>query len=199
MKCNWWKNNIRHLPKCHLISSFIFEVIQCTTIFCDIFIAHPGSHLLKLKRWIDLIHMIYNGLETEIICQIYFFCVKNMTKMKYHADVIHSITQTWFSPNCCGHKITNGFRLIKKGESPQLFLHFILRRWPSNVKAKKWVIIYDFLCMMHKCAFVLRPIACLATHTWTTWTVSWRSSGITPWENCQLCLPIQKLTLKSKS
>ena len=24
-----------------------------------------------------------------------FFCVKNMTKMKYHADVIHSITQTW--------------------------------------------------------------------------------------------------------
>ena len=29
-----------------------------------------------------------------------FFCVKNMTKMKNHADVIHSITQTLFSPNC---------------------------------------------------------------------------------------------------
>ena len=52
----------------------------------------------------------------------------------------------------CGHKITKGFRLIEKGESPQLFLHSILRRLPSNVKAKKRVIIYDFACMMHKCA-----------------------------------------------
>ena len=57
----------------------------------------------------------------------------------------------------CGHKITKGFRLIQKGESPQLFLHSLLRRFPSDVKAKKRVIIYDFACKMHKCALVRFP------------------------------------------
>ena len=52
----------------------------------------------------------------------------------------------------CGHKITKGFRLIEKGESPQLFLHSILRRLPTKVKAKRRVVIYDFACKMHKCA-----------------------------------------------
>ena len=52
----------------------------------------------------------------------------------------------------CGHKITKGFRLIEKGESPQLFLHSIFQRLPSNEKAKNMVMIYDFACMMHKCA-----------------------------------------------
>ena len=50
------------------------------------------------------------------------------------------------------HEITKGFRLIKKGESPLLFLHSLLRRFPSNMKAKKRVIIYDFACKMHRCA-----------------------------------------------
>ena len=45
----------------------------------------------------------------------------------------------------CGHKITKGFRLIRKGESPLLFLHILLRRFPSDVKAKKRVIIYDLM------------------------------------------------------
>ena len=47
--------------------------------------------------------------------------------------------------------------MIQKGESPQLFLHSLLRRFPSNVKAKKRVIIYDFACKMHKCALVRFP------------------------------------------
>ena len=50
------------------------------------------------------------------------------------------------------HEITKGFRLIKKGESPLLFLHSLLRRFPSNMKAKKRVIIYDFACKMNRCA-----------------------------------------------
>ena len=41
-----------------------------------------------------------------------FFCVKNMPKMKYHTDVIHSITQTWFSPNCYGGKY-EGYELCR--------------------------------------------------------------------------------------
>ena len=52
----------------------------------------------------------------------------------------------------CSHNITKGFRLIERGESPQLFLHSILRRLPIKVKAKKRVIVYDFACKMHKYA-----------------------------------------------
>ena len=52
----------------------------------------------------------------------------------------------------CQHKITKGFRVIENGESPQLFLHSILRRLPAKVKAKRRVVVYDFACKMHKCA-----------------------------------------------
>ena len=48
----------------------------------------------------------------------------------------------------CNHKITKGFRGIKKGESPTLFCHSLLRRPPEKVKAHKRVVIYD--CKMHK-------------------------------------------------
>jgi hypothetical protein len=50
----------------------------------------------------------------------------------------------------CNHKITKGFRAIKKGESPTLFCHSLLRRLPEKVKAHKRVVIYDFACKMHK-------------------------------------------------
>ena len=52
----------------------------------------------------------------------------------------------------CSHKITKGFRVIQRGESPQIFLHSILRRLPAKVRAKKRVVIYDFACKMHKYA-----------------------------------------------
>ena len=52
----------------------------------------------------------------------------------------------------CQHKITKGFRIIERGESPQLFLHSILRRLPAKVKAEKRVVVYDFACKMQKCA-----------------------------------------------
>ena len=52
----------------------------------------------------------------------------------------------------CQHKITKGFRIIERGESPQLFLHSILRRLPAKVKAGKRVVVYDFACKMQKCA-----------------------------------------------
>ena len=50
----------------------------------------------------------------------------------------------------CNHRITKGFRAIKKGESPVFFCHSILRRLPEKVKAHKRVVIYDFACKMHK-------------------------------------------------
>ena len=50
----------------------------------------------------------------------------------------------------CSHKITKGFRAIKKGESPVIFCHSILRRLPDKVKAHKRVVVYDFACKMHK-------------------------------------------------
>ena len=50
----------------------------------------------------------------------------------------------------CNHKITKGFRAIRKGESPILFCHSLLRRLPEKVKAHKRVVIYDFACKMHK-------------------------------------------------
>ena len=50
----------------------------------------------------------------------------------------------------CNHKITKGFRAIRKGESPVIFCHSILRRLPEKVKAHKRVVIYDFACKMHK-------------------------------------------------
>ena len=49
----------------------------------------------------------------------------------------------------CNHKITKGFRAIKKGESPVIFCHSILRRLPEKVKAHKRVVVYDFACKMH--------------------------------------------------
>ena len=52
----------------------------------------------------------------------------------------------------CNHKITKGFRVMERGESPQLFLHSLVRRLPSKVKAKRRVVVYDFACKMHKCA-----------------------------------------------
>ena len=52
----------------------------------------------------------------------------------------------------CNHRVTKGFRVIERGESPLLFLNAILRRFPIKVKAKKRVIVYDFACKMHKCA-----------------------------------------------
>ena len=50
----------------------------------------------------------------------------------------------------CNHKITKGFRAIRQGESPIIFLHSLLRRLPEKVKAHKRVVIYDFACKMHK-------------------------------------------------
>ena len=50
----------------------------------------------------------------------------------------------------CSHKITKGFRAIRKGESPVIFCHSILRRLPEKVKAHKRVVVYDFACKMHK-------------------------------------------------
>ena len=50
----------------------------------------------------------------------------------------------------CNHKITKGFRAIRKGESPALFCHSLLRRLPAKVKAHKRVVVYDFACKMHK-------------------------------------------------
>ena len=50
----------------------------------------------------------------------------------------------------CNHKITKGFRAIRKGEGPILFCHSLLRRLPEKVKAHKPVVIYDFACKMHK-------------------------------------------------
>ena len=52
----------------------------------------------------------------------------------------------------CNHKITKGFRVMERGESPQIFLHSIMRRLPAKVKAKRRVVVYDFACKMHKCA-----------------------------------------------
>ena len=57
----------------------------------------------------------------------------------------------------CNHKITKGFRAIKKGESPVDFCHSIFRRLPEKVKAHKRVVIYDFACKMHKCALRRYP------------------------------------------
>ena len=58
------------------------------------------STQLKLKLKLELSLAIWNiytlcckDLKRAPLPDI-FFCVKNMTKMKYHADVIHSITQT---------------------------------------------------------------------------------------------------------
>ena len=50
----------------------------------------------------------------------------------------------------CNHKITKGFRAIRKGESPQIFCHSLLRRLPGKVRAHKRVVVYDFACRMHK-------------------------------------------------
>ena len=50
----------------------------------------------------------------------------------------------------CNHKITKGFRAIRKGESPVIFCHSLLRRLPGKVKAHKRVVVYDFACRMHK-------------------------------------------------
>jgi hypothetical protein len=41
---------------------------------------------------------------------------------------------------------------MERGESPQLFLHSLVRRLPSKVKAKRRVVFYGFACKMHKCA-----------------------------------------------
>jgi hypothetical protein len=49
----------------------------------------------------------------------------------------------------CNHKITKGFRAIKKGESPVIFCNSILRRLPEKVKAHKRVVVYNFACKMH--------------------------------------------------
>ena len=46
--------------------------------------------------------------------------------------------------------ITKGFGAIKKGESPLIFCHSLLRRLPEKVKAHKRVVIYDFACKLHK-------------------------------------------------
>ena len=55
----------------------------------------------------------------------------------------------------CNHKITKGFRATKKG--PLIFCHSILRTLPAKVKAHKRVVIYDFLCKMHKCCLRRYP------------------------------------------
>ena len=57
----------------------------------------------------------------------------------------------------CNHKITKGFRAIKKGESPIIFCHSLLRRLPEKVKAHKRVVIYDFACKLHKCCLRRYP------------------------------------------
>ena len=50
----------------------------------------------------------------------------------------------------CNHKITKGFRAIRKGGSPVIFCHSLLRRIPGKVQAHKRVVVYDFACRMHK-------------------------------------------------
>lgn len=57
----------------------------------------------------------------------------------------------------CNHKITKGFRAIRKGESPVDFGHSIFRRLPEKVKAHKRVVIYDFACKMQKCCLRRYP------------------------------------------
>ena len=54
----------------------------------------------------------------------------------------------------CNHRITKGFRAIRKGESPVDFCQSIFRRLPEKVKVHKRVVVYDFACRMHK--FCLR-------------------------------------------
>ena len=50
----------------------------------------------------------------------------------------------------CNHRVTKGFRAIKKGESPVDFCQSIFRRLPAKVKAHKRVVVYDYACKMHK-------------------------------------------------
>ena len=57
----------------------------------------------------------------------------------------------------CGHKITKGFRAIRKGESPIIFCHSLLRRLPRKVRAHKRVVVYDFACKLHKCCLRRYP------------------------------------------
>ena len=71
-------------------------------------------------------------------------CQKEFEKSSHISGGIGTVT--------CNHRVTKGFRVIERGESPLLFLHAILRRFPIKVKAKKRVIVYDFACKMHKCA-----------------------------------------------
>ena len=66
-------------------------------------------------------------------------CNKHFESSTYISGGIGTVT--------CQHKILKGFRIIEKGESPQMFL---LRRLPA--KAEKRVVVYDFACKMHKCA-----------------------------------------------
>jgi hypothetical protein len=69
-------------------------------------------------------------------------CEKNFMETSSISGGIGTLT--------CSHKITKGFRAIKKGESPVIFCHSILRRLPDKVKVHKRVVVYDFACKMHK-------------------------------------------------
>ena len=71
-------------------------------------------------------------------------CQKEFERSSHISGGIGTVT--------CNHRVTKGFRVIERGESPLLFLHAILRRFPIKVKAKRRVIVYDFACKMHKCA-----------------------------------------------
>ena len=56
-------------------------------------------------------------------------CEKNFSETTSISGGIGTLT--------CKHKITKGFRAIKKGESRVIVLHSILRRLPEKVKARK--------------------------------------------------------------
>ena len=77
-----------------------------------------------------------NPVEDDEDCEKHFNSTSSIT------GGIGSVT--------CNHKITKGFRAIRRGESPVMFCHSILRRLPAKVQAHKRVVVYDFACQMHK-------------------------------------------------
>ena len=104
----------------------------------------------------------FRALKIFLIKFFFQFFLPKIIFDEFFSDSNNFLTQKYFRPKknfyptsvqvLHQHEITKGFRLIKKGESPLLFLHSLLRRFPSNMKAKKRVIIYDFACKMHRCA-----------------------------------------------
>ena len=96
----------------------------------DFFPSYP-IHTMKNLYKVDL-HK--DALDTDD-------CDKNFKSSKSISGGIATVS--------CNHKITKGFRAIRKGESPVDFCQSIFRRLPEKVKAHKRVVVYDFACKMH--------------------------------------------------